>query len=82
MLLAAAMTKFMSSLTVSNLLKNNLDKESANMLVSVAQEKQISLCGISPEQTDASFSGWGLKPIDAILIAHDLGVRASLTSLG
>ena len=52
------------------------------MLIGIAKEKQISLCGIAPDQTEADFRGQGLGPIDAILIAADLsGVRASLTSL-
>ena len=69
------------AVTAANLLHNNLDRESATMLTRIAAEKKISLCGISPHQTFADFSNEGLGPIDSILIASDLGVRPSLTSL-
>ena len=51
------------------------------MLVDIAKEKQISLCGITPDQTEADFSGKFLRPIDAILIASDLSVRGSVTKI-
>ena len=70
-----------ASLTTANLLRNNLDAESAALLASAAKERRVSLCGIAPDQTKANFRGWGLTPVDAILVAHDLYVRASLTSL-
>ena len=78
----AAYMAVSASLTMTNLLKNNLDKESATMLTKIAAEKKISLCGIGPDQTSAKFSEQGLGPIDSILIASDLGVRASLTEVG
>ena len=68
-----------ASLTVVNLLCNYLDSESATALASISKEKGISLCGIAPEQTEADFSHWELQPPDAILVAADLAVRASLT---
>ena len=55
-----------TSLTEVTLLRNNLDKESATMLTKIAAEKKISLCGIGPDQTSASFYSQGLGPIDSI----------------
>ena len=69
------------ALTSVNLLKNSLDIESATALAAVAKEKSISLCGITPEQTEANFRHWGLGPTDAILIVSDLLVRAELMAL-
>ena len=72
------------SLTVTNLMDNQLDAESAKMLAEVAKQKSISLCGIQRDQTTADFSRQGLKPPDAILLASDLsqaGVTGSLTSI-
>ena len=72
------------SLTVTNLMRNELDAESAKMLSEVAMQKGISLCGIHRDQTTADFSGQGLKPPDAILLASDLsqaGVTGSLTKM-
>ena len=72
------------ALTVANLLGNGLDEESTKMLAEVAKQKGISLCGIQRDQTTAVFSGQGLKPPDAILLASDLsqaGVTGSLTSI-
>jgi uncharacterized protein YjbI with pentapeptide repeats len=72
------------ALTVTNLLRNKLDAESAKMLAEVAKQKGISLCGIRRDQTTADFSYKGLKPPDAILLASDLSqavVTGALTSL-
>ena len=72
------------ALTVTNLLVNKLDAESAKMLAEVAKQKGISLCGIRRDQTTADFSYKGLKPPDAILLASDLSqavVTGALTSL-
>ena len=72
------------SLTVTNLLGNQLDAESAKMLAEVAKQKGISLCGIQRDQTTADFSNKYLLPPDAILLASDLsqaGVTGSLTKL-
>ena len=71
-------------LTVTNLLRNELDAESAKMLAEVAKQKGISLCGIQRDQTTADFSNQHLKPPDAILLASDLlqaRVTGSLTSI-
>ena len=73
-----------ASITVANILKNQLDSKSANMLAEVAKQKGISLCGIQRDQTTANFSHQYLQPPDAILLASDLsqaGVTASLTNL-
>ena len=55
------------------------------MLVEIAKDKKISLCGITPDQTVADFTprdtdfGPFMKPADAILLSADLAVRGSLT---
>ena len=72
------------SLTVTNLLGNQLDAESAKMLAEVAKQKGISLCGIRRDQTTADFSEEFLKLPDAILLASDLSqavVTGALTKL-
>ena len=58
-----------TALTATNLLRNSLDVESANLLSSVAKRRGISLCGTKPEQAYASFLGQQLTPADAILLA-------------
>ena len=80
----ASLISVNGALTVTNLMQNELDAESAKMLSEVAKQKGISLCGIQRDQTTAVFSRQGLKPPDAILLASDLsqaGVTGSLTSL-
>ena len=72
------------ALTSINLLRNPLDVASANALAEIAKQKGISLCGIGPDQTEANFSDWDLKPADAILLASDLlqaSVSGALTDL-
>jgi hypothetical protein len=64
-----------------NFLKNNLNIESATMLVKIGTEKGIMLSGMMRDQTSASFSGQSLQPTDAILIASDLKFMAVLTTL-
>ena len=74
----------MPSVTVINVMGNNFDPESAKMLIEVAKQKSLSLCGIQRDQTIANFHFQGLKPVDAILLASDLSqadVTGSLTSL-
>ena len=75
-----------AELTVTDLRYNNFDTESANMLATIAKEKGISLCGITPGQTEADFSPSENKynqmgPADAILLTADIFVRAELTNL-
>jgi hypothetical protein len=74
-----------ASVTVTDMRYNKLDTESATMLANIAKEKGISLCGITPEQTEADFTpgktGNYMQPADAILLTADLAVRASVTSV-
>jgi len=70
-----------ASLTVTNVLRNGLDAESAKMLAEVAKQKGISLCGIQRDQTTANFSGDDLKLANAILLASDLSQAVVSTSL-
>ena len=81
MLLSAAMSKFMASLTECNVRSNNLDNESATALTKISAPKGIMLFGIKHGQKEASFCDQGLGPVDAILIANDLLVSTSLTSV-
>ena len=70
------------SLTVADVRFNKMGTESATMLASIAKEKKISLCGITPEQTEANLEGSYpniMGPADAILLTADLAVRRSLT---
>jgi uncharacterized protein YfeS len=74
----------MGALTVTNILGNQLDAESAKLLAEVGKQKGISLCGIQRDQTTADFRNKRLQPSDAILLASDLSqavVTGSLTSL-
>ena len=80
----ALCTSVTGALTVTNLLKNGLDAESAKMLAEVAKQKGISLCGIQRDQTTADFSDKNLQPPDAILLASDLsqaGVTGAMTEV-
>ena len=83
-MLLAYLVPVMGGLTVTNLLHNSLDAESAKMLAEAAKQKGISLCGIRREQTTANFSKQNLKPPDTILLASDLSqavVTGALTAL-
>ena len=78
--------KVTASLTVTDLRYNNLDTESATMLANIAKKKRISLCGITPGQTEADFTpskndNYYMGPADAILLTADLAVIPSLTFL-
>ena len=64
-----------------NLLKNNLDIESATMLAKIGTEKGILFSGMTRDQTEADFSNQGLQSADAILIGSDLKLMAVLTTL-
>ena len=72
-----------SSLTSIALLGNRFDDETVSMLLKVKAEKPtlITLCGLKPDQTEASFFGQGLGPPDAKLLAPELAVHSSLTSV-
>ena len=72
------------SLTVADIRFNQFDTESATMLATIAKEKKISLCGITPDQTEANLqgdSGTRMSPADAILLTADLAVRVTLSRL-
>ena len=73
--------KVNGSLTECNVRGNQLDSNSATMLAAVATKKRVMLFGLKHGQTEANFSHQGLKPADAILIANDLRVSSSLTSV-
>ena len=70
-----------AALTACNVLKNNLDRESATLLAKIGTEKRIMLSGIKHDQTEANFRLQDLKPADGIVIASDLMVSAVLKSL-
>ena len=83
-MLLAYLVPVMGVLTVTNLLGNQLDAESAKMLTEVAKQKGISLCGIRRDQTAADFCYKRLQPPDAILLASDLSqavVTGGLTKI-
>jgi hypothetical protein len=69
------------SLTECTLLNNAFDIETVTMLAKISKDKQISLCGITAEQTEANFKNKLLYPADAILIAAALEFRGSLTQV-
>jgi len=74
------------SITVADLRYNSLDMESANLLVTIAKAKKISLCGITPGQTEADFRPEKndyarMSPADAILLTADLAVIGSITKV-
>ena len=70
---------------MADLRYNDLDTESATMLATIAKEKNISLCGITPDQTEAHMQGSAfgnqMGAADAILLTADLAVRRSLTQV-
>ena len=94
-LVAGALRSFMASLTVANLLSNDLDIESAKLLVEAVKSKDVSLCGIKPDQSTAVLQEKRRRidmredrgqfgPSDAILLLSDLskaGVSTSLTEV-
>ena len=63
---------------MTNLLRNQLDVESAKMLAEVAKQKGILLCGIQRDQTTAKFYFNVLQPPDAILLASDTGALTKI----
>jgi hypothetical protein len=69
------------SVTECNLRGNNLNQESAKELAKIGTEKRVTLFGIHHGQTEADFRDQGIGYVDAILIANDLAVTASLTSV-
>ena len=81
-MVVAGLMPVSSSLTVTDMRFNQLDAESATMLAAVAKERGISLCGITPDQTEANLTGEvgkRMMPADAILLTADIFVRGVLT---
>ena len=72
-----------ASVTSVSLLANRFDDETGAMLLKLKEEKPnlITLCGLKPDQAEADFSGWGLTPQDTKLLAPEILVHASLTSV-
>jgi len=64
-------------------LRNNLGEEGAKAIVQAVQTKPqlMTLCGIKPDQTEASFFRQGLGVGDAILLAFDLSRNSRLVKL-
>ena len=60
------------SLTVCSLLKNDLSMQAASSLARLGKEKNISLSGVTRDQTEANYYQRFLRPVDAVLIAADL----------
>jgi hypothetical protein len=73
----------MGALLSVNLLKNKIGIEQAQELVKIMQsnEKLITLCGLSKEETKLDFSGQKLDAGDAVLIANDISDMGALTTL-
>ena len=70
-----------NSMKKINLLLNNLNDEAYDAIVSVAQEKEISLCGFDESITEADLSSQNLKLNDVRLIARENDLVSSLESI-
>ena len=69
-------------LTSVNLLSNDIAEAAADVVRAAEQHgKTQTLCGIKPDQTEATFIQWGLKDADAVLLAYDMKVNTPLTTL-
>ena len=80
----AAYLAVAASLTSCNVLNNQMDVAAATLLVEAVEGRDVSLCGVTPNQTFATFRNTNLQPPDAVLLASDLskaGVCASLTEV-
>ena len=71
------------SVTSVSLLGNRFDDATVEMLLNLKKAKSslTSLCGLKLDQTEADFSRWGLIAQDAKLLAPEIAVRASITSI-
>ena len=72
-----------ASLTSVNLLKNGLGTEAASMLLKVKEEKPMlrTLCGLTHAETELSYDGELSGPADVMLLAPEISVMASVTSV-
>ena len=79
----AAMAAVVASVTSVTLLANRFDDATVGMLLKLKEEKPtlMTLCGLQPNQTEANFMSSGLTPQDAKLLAPEILVHASLTSV-
>lgn len=70
-------------LTLVSLLGNKCDDDTVSMLLTLKKEmpKLISLCGLEADQTEVLFPYVGLTAQDAKLLAPEIAVNGSLTSL-
>jgi Ran GTPase-activating protein (RanGAP) involved in mRNA processing and transport len=69
------------TLTEANLIKNEMDDETAASLAALSKRKKIALCSISPEMSVADVSGKALRSTDCVLIAAAIDFRPSLVSI-
>ena len=77
----AAYLTVSKSLTVVNLLTNDLDADSVSMLLK-AKEKNPqlkTLCGLAHEETELDLSLKKLDPVDALMLAPEIAASESLT---
>jgi hypothetical protein len=72
-----------ASLTSVSLLANKFDDATVAMLLKLKEEKPslVTLCGLKPDRTEASFDHRGLTAQDAKLLAPEILVSASLTKI-
>ena len=72
-----------ASVTSVSLLANRFDDETVAMLLKLKEDKPTltTLCGLKPDQTEANFKYWGLTARDAKLLAPEILVHASVTSV-
>ena len=75
-----------ASVTSVSLLRNGFNTEAVAMLLKVKEDhpKLKTLCGFSHEEEELDLNGFGktkLGPADAMLIAPELGVMASITQV-
>ena len=82
-LVAGLAAKACASVTSVALLGNRFDDATVAMLLKLKEEKPTltTLCGLKPDQTEASFRNQDLTPQDAKLLAPEILVHASLTKV-
>ena len=71
------------SLTSINLLNSWLDTKAASVLLKVKEKKPMlrTLCGLTHAETGLDYRDQGLMAADAMLLAPEISVMASLTSV-